>query len=51
VKVLVLTLGSVRVAGGTERATDGGRLGGALELALVGGWPFEGVAGVALSSR
>lgn len=32
VKVLVvITLGSVRFAGGTERATEGGLLGGALE--------------------
>jgi len=32
VKVLVvITLGSVRLAGGTERATEGGLLGGALE--------------------
>jgi len=49
VKVLVFNLDSTRVAGGTERATDGGLLGGALEGARATGG-FAGEAGVDLSS-
>jgi len=49
VNVLVTTLGSLRVAGGTERATEGGLLGGALEPARVD-CAFEGDAGVDLSN-
>jgi hypothetical protein len=44
-------LGSVRVMGGTERATEGGRLGGCLEPALETGGGLVGDKGVALSMR
>ena len=47
-RLLVKTLGSLRT-GGRDRATEAGRLGGALEDALGGGAAFDGVAGVALS--
>ena len=46
--MLVKTLGSLRM-GGTDRATEAGLLGGALDDALAGGATFDGVAGVALS--
>ena len=47
--MLVFNRDSTRVAGGTERATDGGLLGGALEGARATGG-FAGEAGVDLSS-
>jgi hypothetical protein len=51
VRVLVITRASLRLAGGTERATDTGLLGGALEPALETGGNLVGVAGVARSRR
>ena len=48
--MLFKTLGSLRT-GGTERATEGGLLGGAFDEALGGCVDFDGVAGVALSIR
>ena len=47
--MLVFNLDSARGGGGTERATEGGLLGGALEGARVAGG-FVGEAGVDLSS-
>lgn len=47
--MLVFNLESARGGGGTERATEGGLLGGALEGARVTGG-FAGEAGVDLSS-
>jgi len=46
-----MTFGSVRLAGGTERATDGGLLGGAREGARENGVGLTGETGVALSTR
>ena len=49
--MLVAILGSTRFEGGTERATEGGLLGGAFEDARRGGGILPGDAGVALSTR
>jgi hypothetical protein len=51
VRVLVFILESLRLAGGTDCATEAGRLGGALEPALETGGNLVGVAGVARSRR